>query len=182
MAEQTHGADDRRRRAVLESALRTFARTGYRATSMDAIARDARISRPGLYFLFASKEALFREAASHVLTQDLASIEEILADTDAPLRDRLVDAFEQWTGRYLNPAAHDIPAVIAENPDLLDAVARTAPARFEKLITAALSETFTDPHPVAQTLGSVSVGLKHQVDTPKAYRTRMAAAVALLIP
>ncbi|MGW5822670.1 TetR family transcriptional regulator, partial [Streptomyces noursei] len=36
-----------RRTAVLDSAMVTFARFGYRKTSMEEVARAARISRPG---------------------------------------------------------------------------------------------------------------------------------------
>ncbi|MFD6726563.1 helix-turn-helix domain-containing protein, partial [Streptomyces sp. NPDC060131] len=44
------GADADRRTMVLESAMATFARFGYRKTSMEEVARAAHISRPGLYF------------------------------------------------------------------------------------------------------------------------------------
>ena len=40
-------ADTGRRTAVLESAMATFARFGYRKTTMEEVARAARISRPG---------------------------------------------------------------------------------------------------------------------------------------
>ena len=56
-----------RRALVLESALLTFARFGYRKTSMEAVAQAAHISRPGLYFLFSSKEELFRAAVTQAL-------------------------------------------------------------------------------------------------------------------
>src|SRR5664279_833000 len=66
-----------RRGAVLSSALTTFARFGYRKTSMDEVARAARISRPGLYFLFESKEDLFRSAVARSLDEDLIEVERI---------------------------------------------------------------------------------------------------------
>lgn len=172
--------DAGRRRAVLESALPTFARNGYRATSMDAIARDAQISRPGLYFLFASKEALFRESAAHVLAQDLAAIQTTLTAIDRPLPDRLIDAFDRWAGRYTGPLARDIPALIADNPDLLDQTTRSAPARFEELITEAIAEQSEHADQIAQTLDSVSIGLKHQVDSRDGYIARMKIAITLL--
>ncbi|MBF4588303.1 TetR/AcrR family transcriptional regulator [Curtobacterium sp. VKM Ac-2887] len=173
-------ADDSRRRAVLESALETFARAGYRGASMDAIARAARISRPGLYFLFESKEALFREAVSHVLSADLDVITEILADDTRPVRDRLVAAFDRWAGRYIGPMVRDVPTVIADNPDLLDDVARAAPARFADLLTAALTGETPNGAVIAQTLNSVSVGLIHQVATREEYLERLRLAVELL--
>ncbi|WP_159573505.1 TetR/AcrR family transcriptional regulator [Curtobacterium sp. 18060] len=172
--------DGRRRRAVMESALETFARVGYRGASMEAIARAARISRPGLYFLFESKEALFREAVSHVLVADLDAVEEILADDTRPFRDRLVSAFDRWAGRYVGPMVRYVPTVIADNPDLLDDVARAAPARFAGLLEAAVSGDAPNGAVIAETLNSVSVGLIHQVSTREEYLERLRRAVRLL--
>jgi len=169
-----------RRAAVLESALLTFARHGYRKTSMEEVARAAGISRPGLYFLFSSKQELFRAAVTWALEQDLAEAERILADGAKPLRERLVGAFDRWAGRYVGPMSRDVPVVIEQNPDLLGPIARTAPKRFEELVVAAVGgETAAG---VAQTLISASVGLKHQVETREAYLRRMTTAVDLLVP
>ncbi|MGC4938717.1 TetR/AcrR family transcriptional regulator [Kribbella sp. DT2] len=171
-----------RRDAVLESALQTFARFGYRKTSMEEVARQAHISRPGLYFLFASKEALFREAVTRALELDLAAAERILAATERSLQRRLVDAFDQWTGRYLGPAKRDLADVVEEQPELLGAIVETAPRRFEKLVTDAIAagSGAGSARQVAQTLISVSVGLKYQVRTRPAYRKGLAVAVELL--
>jgi AcrR family transcriptional regulator len=169
-----------RREAVLESALLTFARHGYRKTSMEEVARSARISRPGLYFMFASKQDLFRAAVTRAIEQDLAAAGEILADDGEPLRARLIGAFDRWAGRYVGPMSRDIPAVIEQNPDLLGPITGTAPKRFEELVVAAVGGEAAAG--VAQTLISASVGLKHQVETREAYLDRMATAVGLLVP
>ncbi|QKV73603.1 TetR/AcrR family transcriptional regulator [Amycolatopsis sp. Hca4] len=172
-------AEAGRREAVLESALLTFARHGYRKTSMEEVARAARISRPGLYFLFASKEDLFRTAVTRAIEQDLAAAEEILADPGKPLRERLLGAFDRWAGRYVGPMSRDVPEVIEQNPDLLGPITRTAPERFEELVVAAVGgEAATG---VAQTLISASVGLKHQVETREEYLGRLATAIGLLV-
>ncbi|MFI5663276.1 TetR/AcrR family transcriptional regulator [Streptomyces sp. NPDC051684] len=175
--------DADRRSQVLDSAMATFARFGYRKTSMEEVARAARISRPGLYFLFSSKEALFRAAATRTLKQDLDAIERTLADTERPLPDRLVDAFDRWAGRYIGPLAGDITAVIEDNPHLLDEITASAPRRFEELITSAL--THASPRqsaiPTTQTLISASIGLKRQAPTREFYVARMRTAVSLLV-
>ncbi|WP_372660455.1 TetR/AcrR family transcriptional regulator [Amycolatopsis kentuckyensis] len=173
-----------RRDAVLESALLTFARHGYRKTSMDEVARAARISRPGLYFLFESKETLFRAAVTRALEEDLAEAGRILADAGKPLRERVVSAFDRWAGRYVGPLSRDVTGVIEQNPDLLGDVVETAPARFEALVTDAIAEVTgrAAATRVTQTLLSASVGLKHQVDTRDAYLGRFTTAVELLVP
>lgn len=172
-----------RRERVLESALLSFARFGYRKTSMDEVARAAEISRPGLYFLFSSKQELFRAAATHALARDLAAAERSLASTAEPLRHRIVDAFDHWAGRYVGPA-RDVEDVVAANPDLLGEIVETAPARFRQLIVDALARTVDRRRAVdiVDTLISTSVGVKHQVETRDAYRRRLAVAVHLLVP
>ncbi|MDT0263339.1 TetR/AcrR family transcriptional regulator [Jatrophihabitans lederbergiae] len=171
-----------RRATVLESALVTFARFGYRKTSMEEVARAAHISRPGLYFLFASKEILFRSAVTHALEQDIAEVERVLAGTNRPLHERLLESFDQWAGRYVGPLSRDISTVIEENPDLLGTIVQTMPRRFEELVADAISveserKTATK---VTQTLISTSIGIKHQVDTRGVYLEQLKVAIDLL--
>ena len=172
-----------RRGAVLDSALITFARYGYRKTSMEQVAHDAQISRPGLYFLFDSKEALFRAAVTRSLEADIAAVESILA-TDRPLTERLLDSFERWAGRYIGPLTRDITTVIESNPDLLGTISDSAPRQFLVLIETAIAADrgAEAAAQVAQTLVSTSIGIKHQVDNGDAYRQRLQVGIELLVP
>lgn len=176
-------ADTDRRTTVLDFAMVTFARFGYRKTSMEEVARAAHISRPGLYFLFSSKEMLFRAAVTQALERDITAVEHVLADPSRPLPERLVEAFDQWAGRYIGPLARDVAAVIEENPDLLGEIAETAPRRFEELITEAIAvESGQDAAPlVAQTMISASIGLKHQAASREFYLERLKIAIDLLV-
>ncbi|MET7685272.1 TetR/AcrR family transcriptional regulator [Streptomyces sp. NPDC005423] len=167
----------------------TFARFGYRKTSMEEVARAARISRPGLYFLFSSKETLFRAAVTQALQRDIAAVERVLADTGRPLAERLVAAFDQWAGRYVGPLARDVAAVIEGNPDLLGEIVETTPRRFEQLITDAITDAIAVESPsgrqaavrIAQTMISTSIGLKYQAESREFYLERLEVAVALLV-
>ncbi|MET9498426.1 helix-turn-helix domain-containing protein [Streptomyces sp. NPDC006552] len=186
-------AETDRRTLVLDSAMTTFARYGYRKTSMDEVARAARISRPGLYFLFSSKEALFRAAATQALERDIMAVEQVLTAgsgspggrtrATSPLAERLVEAFDHWAGRYVGPAAGDVPEVVADNPHLLGEIAETTRRRFEELVTDALAAECGRKRAVlvAQTLISTSIGLKHQVTSREVYLTRLRTAVDLLV-
>lgn len=169
-----------RRDAVLESALRTFARFGFRKTSMDDVAREAQISRPGLYFLFSSKANLFRAATDHGIEQDLRSAQQAFQAQDRPVRERIADAFDFWAGRYVGPL-QDVSAVLEDHPDLLGPVARGGPGRFEQMLITALREA-GDPEPeaVAQTLVSASIGIKRQAVDRAEYRARMGTTIRLL--
>jgi AcrR family transcriptional regulator len=176
-------ADTDRRESVLESALVTFARFGYRKTSMEEVARAAQISRPGLYFLFTSKESLFSAAVTQSLNRDIAAVERILADTKRPLRERLLESFDQWAGRYIGPMTREITTVIEDNPDLLGTIVQTTPRRFEELLADAISAVAgREAAPsVAQTLISTSIGIKHQVEAREAYLQRLAVAIDLIL-
>ena len=49
-----------RERAILDAALTVFAAQGYTATTMDAVAAEAGVTKPTLYSYFPSKESLFQ--------------------------------------------------------------------------------------------------------------------------
>ena len=173
-----------RRTTVLDAALITFARFGYRKTSMEEVARTAQISRPGLYFLFSSKESLFRAAVTQALERNLDAIKALLDDRQVALGQRLLNAFDLWAGSYVGPERRDVTAVIDDNPGILGAIATTAPQRFEALITAAVAAKFDQQRAcaLAQTLISISIGIKHQVEARAEYRARFEVALGLLLP
>jgi AcrR family transcriptional regulator len=167
-----------RQEHVLEVALATFARFGYRKTSMEDVARAADISRPGLYFLFASKQELFRAAVTRALDGDLAAADAVLADRERPLRERLIEAFDLWTGRYLGPMAREVPALLETSPELLGGIATDYPQRFVEMVTTALAGRAD----VARTLHSTAIGVKQEVATRAEFLERMTVAVDLLVP
>ncbi|MEU6777162.1 TetR/AcrR family transcriptional regulator [Streptomyces sp. NPDC046759] len=136
-----------------------------------------------LYFLFSSKEILFRAAVTQALERDLTAVEHVLADPSRPLPERLVEALDQWTGRHIGPLTRDVAAVIEDNPDLLGEIAETTPRRFEELITEAIAvESGQDAAPlVAQTMISASIGLKHQAAPREFYLERLEVAIDLLV-
>jgi AcrR family transcriptional regulator len=173
-----------RRVSVLDSALRVFARYGYRKTSMDDVARAADISRPGLYFYFSSKPELFRAAVEHALDDSVTAAQSALADPDRPLRDRLIEAFDHWSGRYVGPLSEEIGVLIDANPELLGTMPVEYPNRFLAIVTDALSATppaptHIPPGDVARTLLSTAIGIKHDAQTREEFRTRMTTAIDL---
>lgn len=181
------GGEAGRREHVLDTALLVFARYGYRKASMEDVARAAGISRPGLYFYFASKKDLFRAAVTRSLDSGVTGAERALADTGRPLRDRLIEAIDQWTGRYVGPLANEVDALIAGNPDLLGDVPAVYPRRFASLVTDALCAQAPAGHQnvaddVAQTILSLVAGIKHQSGTREEFLARVTIGVGLLLP
>jgi AcrR family transcriptional regulator len=179
-------ADGGRREFVLAATLDTFARYGYRKTSMEDVAHAAAISRPGLYLLFGSKQELFTAAVTHALEGSLTGAAEVLADPGRPLTDRLLDAFDHWTGRYIGAMSRELHSMAEEYLDLLGPVIVEYPERFAALLHAALAESL-DPAKaprsaaVAQTLISASIGIKQQVTTREEFLERLATAIDLLV-
>jgi TetR/AcrR family transcriptional regulator len=77
-----------RREQILDAALRCFARYGYRRTSMEVIARTARMSRPALYQYFTGKEEVFRAMGVRLLDAALTGAERTRRSS-GPVVDRL---------------------------------------------------------------------------------------------
>jgi AcrR family transcriptional regulator len=77
-----------KKRAILEAARESFARYGYKATTMDHVAHIANVAKGTIYHFFSSKEELF-----HVILQELiAQIEAVATravDPDRPLFENL---------------------------------------------------------------------------------------------
>ncbi len=175
-----------RRQHVLDVALLIFARYGYRKASLEDVARAADISRPGLYLYFPSKQDLFRAAVTYALDGDVAAAARILTDTDRPLRDRLIDAFDQWTGRYVGPLAKDVALLIENNPDLLGPLVTDYPRRFATMVTDAIAADLSAERArlasdVAQTLLSTAYGIKHDTSTREDFLARMTIGIDLLL-
>jgi AcrR family transcriptional regulator len=84
-------ADNGRHVRILKAAAATFARHGYRRTSMEAIAAAADMSRPALYQYFANKEAVFREMTRWLLDRNAVAAE-AAAQTAANPVEALLDA------------------------------------------------------------------------------------------
>jgi AcrR family transcriptional regulator len=179
-------ADEGRRAHVLAAALDTFARYGYRKTSMEDVARAAAISRPGLYLLFGAKRELFTAAVTDALEQAVTAVADTLAVTSRPIRERLLDAFDHWSGRYIGAMSREVHSLAEEYPDLLGPVTAEYPPRFAALLNAALAEALDAAKAprsaaIAQTLISTSIGIKQEVTTRDAFRERMAVAIDLIV-
>lgn len=68
-----------REQQMLDAAVQMFSANGYHETSMDAIAAEAKISKPMLYLYYGSKEELFGACLSRELSR---FIEAVRADID----------------------------------------------------------------------------------------------------
>ncbi|MFH9726976.1 TetR/AcrR family transcriptional regulator [Streptomyces sp. NPDC017254] len=81
-----------RERQMLDAAVRSFARHGYQAASMDEIAELAGVSKPLVYLYLNSKEELFTAVIRREAQALLAVVAEAVVDGSAPPDERL------WAG------------------------------------------------------------------------------------
>lgn len=79
-------APELRRRQIIDATLRVADRRGFSALTVDAIAREAGITRPVVYDLFGQLDGLLRATLQDTLEQTLRAVQEILPQRppDAP--------------------------------------------------------------------------------------------------
>jgi AcrR family transcriptional regulator len=126
--------------AVIEAAAtRVFARYGYARATMNDVAREAGMSRPALYLLYANKEALFRALAANILAAGLAAAEAAWP-AGAPAHPGLADALaakELPLFRLMQSSPH-ADDILAANGRLLADLHESHAARFTAWLEARL--------------------------------------------
>lgn len=110
----TETRDDRqsvRRRIIIDAALECFLQYGFAKTSLDDVARRAKLSRPLLYLLFKNKEELFVETLRSLYQTEIDSARPVL---DLPLskKEKLIQVYEElllkpWTRIYKSPGGQE---------------------------------------------------------------------------
>ena len=83
-----HKSHDERREEILEAAKRCFLREGYQRTRMDDVAREAGLSKGGVYFHFPSKRDIFDALHGAEIDRNMALIAQ-LDDVEASLAEQL---------------------------------------------------------------------------------------------
>ncbi|AVH67692.1 TetR/AcrR family transcriptional regulator [Nostoc sp. 'Peltigera membranacea cyanobiont' N6] len=111
------------RNALLEAAGRVMVAHGSKALTLEAVAREAGVSKGGLLYHFPNKEALIAGMLQQLIDQKAASLEDELEQDDAP------NTPGHWLRAYIrshgNFDAHSsaiqfsLLAAVAENPELL---------------------------------------------------------------
>jgi AcrR family transcriptional regulator len=106
--------EDPKRALIMASAMAVVLRYGYQRMTMDDIAKEAGISRPGLYLVFKNKAEIYRAIAEAMLSEALAKSEAALLDIGT-LEDRLFGALKAG---ILDPMEHLLNS--AHGAELLD--------------------------------------------------------------
>ncbi|WP_461834043.1 TetR/AcrR family transcriptional regulator [Desulfothermus sp.] len=83
-----------RRRELFEIATRLFMEKGYRATTMQDIAKEMGIQKPSLYHYISSKDDILKEIVDITMKRLIHSIEEIANSNTSPVQklERIIDS------------------------------------------------------------------------------------------
>ena len=130
---------------VLRAAMTRFSSYGYKRTSMEDIAKEARVSRPTLYAYFKNKEAILRNVSEGIHDSALTAIESHLA-AKRPLAERLHRSFWAWSQPFMDilfGSAHGAELIGASSAMASD-VSDQARERFLALLTTALETARKD--------------------------------------
>jgi AcrR family transcriptional regulator len=79
------GAENERRRRILDGGLSVFSRKGYRDTVVDDIATASATSKGGIYFHFPSKQAIFLALLDEIGGLLLRRVETVMASEPDPI-------------------------------------------------------------------------------------------------
>jgi AcrR family transcriptional regulator len=182
-----------RREALLDAAHAAFARTGFRRTSMEDVAREAGVSRAALYLHFRNKEEIFRSLSEGLHRDALAGAAEALAEGGS-IGDRVLSALEAKSLRFVElVAASPHGAELVETSSrVCGDIAAAKEERFAKLLADALRRAAEDGEldlegagvsaaAAAELLVQASHGLKASAASPALYRRRLADLVRVLL-
>jgi AcrR family transcriptional regulator len=146
---------DRRRRELLDVALRVFSERGYHETRISDLIEAAGVARGTFYLYFESKNAIFHELLDELVVRIRQSIVGVeLGEGAQPLRDQLIATLER------------VLAVFDASPDLTAFVLRVA-VGLDPEIDRKLAELYQRLHEfITMSLDNgVQLGLVRTMDT-----------------
>jgi AcrR family transcriptional regulator len=132
---------EKRRRAILDAALRLFGEQGHDATTMSDIVADVGGSKATLYKYFPSKEALLHEVVETSAIPDFVAFDALL-DGDAPIAERIRAFVRAHLAYQVNPKvihARRLLAFEVHRSQLARRLYETSTVPAWRLIAASLS-------------------------------------------
>ena len=181
--------DDPKRIAVLKAAVRVFGRYGFQKTSMEAVAKAAGISRPGLYLLFPNKEQLYRAAMRGVMERAQRAMESAFADETLSFDERIVAGLDALMGQYIDTQlARDLSDLLENSGpqlgsmfhDYQERARATLSAHIEALAPPGLLDGDLHAHDVMDLLFAAALTWKSASATRDEFRGRIRRAVGLI--
>lgn len=186
--DEINDAASARQAAIIEAAKDVFQRYGFEKTSMDDLARAARLSRQGLYLHFPNKQALFMAMVMQLLDAMRADARAALARDDVRVEERVLDAFVAMFGKAVGSDNHDElfatmvelvgPKNVREIED--EFATEMAQVLLSSGVVVQWKEAGYSAMDLAEFLFASSHGIKRRARTPSEYRDRMRIAIRLV--
>lgn len=179
---------DPRQKAILDSAWQAFAAYGFRKTSMDDIARGARMSRPAVYLCYKNKEAIFRAVVQYCYDLTAEAVQGALgAGGSVPeVLERAFVAHGQTVVALLD-SPHGVELLDAGSstaPDIVDAGEAGLRALYAAWLTreaaAGRVALHGDVEEVAATIAAALKGVKMTAPDFETYKARTAQLAQIL--
>ena len=176
---------DKHRNEIIDAAAAAFMRYGYRRVTMGDLAKEAGISRPTLYAVFANKEEVFRAVAGQMMERALAEIRERVAGP-LTLAEKLEQVFEIWVVRtyeliHQSPDAKElIECTQAFSQDLIE----HAYAELESVLVSVIAPHAAGgprPEQLAHTLAASVRGIKENARDVDDLRALLEGLVAMTV-
>ncbi|MET7375598.1 TetR/AcrR family transcriptional regulator [Micromonospora arida] len=181
--------EDSKRNAVLAAAAGVFGRYGFQKTSMEAVAKAAGISRPGLYLMFPNKEQLYRAAMQGVMERAQQAMEACLADSAPSFDERVVAGLDALMGPYIDTqVARDLNDLLENSEPQLGSMFHdyqvraqaTLRAHIDAAAPAGLLDEARSADDVMDLLFSAALTWKSTSTTRGEFRERLRRALRLL--
>ncbi|MEY9841203.1 TetR/AcrR family transcriptional regulator [Streptacidiphilus sp. EB103A] len=142
-----------KRRAIVEAALRVFARVGYTQASLDMIATEAGVAKPTIYNHLGSKENLFRHVMTETAARSNAKTLDVLESFPSgadELRGGLEDVAAKLVDCYCDTQSEAVRRLLYAEavrfPDLFDAVRASGPNQFTEALAGRLARLANAGH------------------------------------
>lgn len=177
-----------RKSHILNASVAAFARHGFRKTSLEDVAKEAGISRQGLYLHYSSKEELFSATIHHALSRQLAAAEQALAQK--PFGLALITACDEWAGTHIGMGTSDADDLAASSSNLAGAMLHQFTTRFEALLADAiassplmvsLAQSSLTAERVAKTIHFLITGIKTGSRTREEFRQSLTASLSVVL-
>ena len=168
-----------RRARIVDAARHLILRQGLRATTMEAIAREARIAKPTLYGYFADKEAVFATIIQALVDDIRAAVDSALSgegDVVARVGGALAAKYKV-VAKLLDGSPH-ADELYSEHGRSTAAQFAAVEQQIEAAITGALQQAgVARPRPLAQLLLASAYGIGSKAATP----AEIGPAIRLLV-
>ena len=131
MTEVRDSKKERRRRTIIQAALRVFSRKGFQNTALDEVARVARLAKGTLYLYFKDKEDLYFHVVLDVLERLAADVVKQTSEADDPL-DKLAAVARAQIGFFADNPHYFRLFMVAFNPEMATIQKKLLGPFFEK--------------------------------------------------